>query len=136
MKQIEGEAPVFVKLEVTRMAQALSSHSAARQAAVAENIAHADTPGYEAKDMPGFAAAYQATAEGTMRATRPGHISTAPGSPEALNEATMVSPSPNGNTVSLETEMVRAVEVKQQHDMALAVYRTVSDIVRTSLGRR
>jgi flagellar basal-body rod protein FlgB len=48
----------------------------------------------------------------------------------------MVSPSPNGNTVSLETEMVRAVEVKQQHDMALAVYRTVSDIVRTSLGRR
>jgi flagellar basal-body rod protein FlgB len=44
--------------------------------------------------------------------------------------------SPNGNSVSLEAEMVKAVDVKQQHDMALSIYRSVSEIIRASLGRR
>ncbi len=36
----------------------------------------------------------------------------------------------------LEREMVKSVDVRQQHDMALAVYRNTSDIIRASLGRR
>ena len=42
---------------------------------------------------------------------------------------------PNGNSVSLEAEMVKAVEVRQQHEMALAIYRSSSNVVRASLGR-
>ena len=43
--------------------------------------------------------------------------------------------SPDGNTVSLKQEMVKAVEVRQQHDMALAIYRSTAAILRGSLGR-
>ncbi|MFD1807778.1 hypothetical protein ACFSHQ_05285 [Gemmobacter lanyuensis] len=58
VKVIEGEAPMFEKLQIVRMAQALAGHAGARQGEIARNIANADTPGYRARDMPDFAAAY------------------------------------------------------------------------------
>ena len=127
---------MFVKLEVTRMAQALASHAGARQGVIAENIAQADTPGFRARDIASFSETYQAGEAAAPRATRPGHFRVASGAPEPEARALPGSAAPNGNTVSLEGEMVKAVEVKQQHDMALSVYRAVSDILRTSLGRR
>lgn len=124
---------MFEKLEIVRMAQAMAAHAGSRQGEIARNIANADTPGYRARDLPDFAASYQ---EGTqMKVTRRGHL----GGSDALSLAKprMVdgAASPNGNTVSLEGEMVKAVEVRQQHEMALAIYRSSSDIIRTSLGR-
>ena len=43
---------------------------------------------------------------------------------------------PNGNSVSLEEEMVKAASARQDHEMALAIYRNTSDIIRASLGRK
>ena len=42
---------MFAKLELTRMAQALASHSGARMDVIARNVANADTPGYRARDV-------------------------------------------------------------------------------------
>ena len=124
---------MFEKLELTRMAQGMASHAGARLGVVAANIAHADTPGYKVRDLPGFAETY--AQRGALRATRAGHLGASePGVPEAR---ILRGPgSPNGNTVNLETEMVRAVAVRQDHEMALAIYRSTSEIIRTSLGRR
>ena len=128
---------MFGKLEVTRMAQALAAHAGARQGSVAQNIAQADTPGYHARDLPPFAETYRASGEpALMRATRAGHVTGQQIASDPLPRIVPGSASPNGNTVSLETEMVKAVEVKQQHDMALSVYRSVSEITRASLGKR
>ena len=126
---------MFEKLELTRMAQSLSAHAGARLSVVAANVAHADSPDYKARDLPTFADSYSGGE--AMRATRTGHL----GAPEvtatpAQAEILRSAASPNGNSVSLETEMVRGVEVRQQHEMALAIYRSTSEIVRTSLGRR
>ena len=127
---------MFEKLEITRMAQALAAHAGARQTAVAQNIAQADTPGYRAVDLPDFAASYrEAEAEMTLRATRPGHLGSDGSAPEFLARTVRGAASPDGNTVSVETEMVKAVQVRQEHEMALAIYRSVSDVLRTSLGR-
>jgi len=123
---------MFEKLELTRMAQGLAAHAGARLGVVAGNIAHADTPGYKARDLAPFAEAFAAGAG--MRATRAGHLGEPAGGPDMR-----VAPgpaSPDGNTVSLETEMVKGVEIRQSHDMALAIYRNTSDILRASLGRR
>jgi len=125
---------MFEKLELTRMAQALAAHSGARMAVIAENVAHADTPGYKAKDLPGFAEVF--AEDGTaMRATRPGHLHAASAgtTPEARRGAGHEAP--NGNSVSLEAEMVKSVEARQSHEMALAIYRATSDVIRASLGR-
>lgn len=125
---------MFEKLELTRMAQALAAQSGARMAVIAENVANADTPGYKAKDIPAFAEIYEA--EGLeMRATRPGHLNAPSQAAMPVPDTARGRESPNGNSVSLEAEMVKSVEARQNHDMALAIYRATSDVIRASLGR-
>lgn len=130
---------MFEKLEIFRMAQAMALNASARQAVIAENVAQADTPGYKARDIASFAETYRANADPMpLRATRAGHFVERA---EALTPRFKVAPdagneSPNGNTVSLETEMVKAAEVRQQHEMAISIYKSSLGILRTSLGRR
>jgi flagellar basal-body rod protein FlgB len=125
---------MFEKLDLTRMAQSLAAHSGARMAAIAENVANADTPGYKAKDMPAFAEVF-ADHGGDMRATRAGHLTAAAASSLPKPDLVRGHDAPNGNSVSLEAEMVKSVEARQSHDMALAIYRATSDVIRASLGR-
>jgi flagellar basal-body rod protein FlgB len=127
---------MFEKLDLTRMAQGLAANAGARLGVIAQNVANADTPGYKARDLPDFGETYAAGDGLAMRATRAGHLGTA-GNP-AITETIFAggSASPNGNTVSLEMEMVKSVEARQSHDMALAIYRATSDVIRASLGRK
>ena len=125
---------MFEKLDVLRMAQALAVNAGARMGAIAGNIANADTPGYKARDLPDFATTYSASEDG-MRATRPGHFGADPDDAAPQPVIRQGVTAPNGNSVSLEHEMVMAAEVRQQHDMALSVYRASNDILRTALGR-
>ena len=117
---------------VMKLAQNLARHSGARQAQIAKNIANADTPGYRARDLSPFSKSFDEVA---MKATRDRHQ----GMPVAANAFRTMdlggSAAPNGNTVSLEEEMVRASDAKSSHDLALTVYKSSLDILRTSLGR-
>lgn len=124
---------MFEKLELTRMAQALMAHSGARLATAAQNVAHADTPGYRARDIADFAETYRGA--DSLRATRAGHAGWSRDA--ALAPAPLAGwTDPNGNSVSIEAEMVRSAGARQAHDMALAVYRSASSITRAALGRR
>ncbi|MFA5581803.1 MAG: FlgB family protein [Paracoccaceae bacterium] len=127
---------MFSKIEIFDMARGLLGHSAARQSVIAQNMANADTPGFRARDMAAFSDSYR-VAEPDLRPTRPGHImgggdATAPA---RLHDSPGRS-APNGNTVSLENEMIRALDVSRQHEMALSVYRSSLNILRSSLGRQ
>ncbi len=128
---------MFEKLEITAMAQAMASHAGARLGAISQNMANADTPGYKARDVADFSTVWDSGHQGGgMRTTRKGHLGSGGQTmtPEII--ASSGATSPNGNSVSLEGEMVKAVAVRQQHDMALAIYRNTSDIIRASLGKR
>ncbi|SMX32221.1 FlgB family protein [Maliponia aquimaris] len=124
---------MFQKLDVFRTAMAMARHAGQQQAYSAENIAHADTPGYRAKEMPDFASGLR---DGLMgqRATRAAHLNGGTSrSAEGVERRQVLDP--NGNTVSLEQEMVKSVRAKSQHDRALAIYRSNLNILRASLGR-
>ena len=127
---------MFETMNITRMARALAAHAGARLGVIARNVAQADTPGYKAMRLPDFATTYPDESATAMRATRPGHLCAQGGTLTAVLQPTGGEASPNGNTVSLSREMVASVDARQQHDMALAVYRATSEIIRTSLGRR
>ncbi len=128
---------MFNNIEMMQTAQAMARHASDRQSLIARNVANADTPGYRARDLPSFADSINSSAPAVgLRATRAGHI----GTPDTAVELAGAidngaEPSPNGNTVSVETEMVKAAELRQQHDMAMAIYAKARDILRTSLGR-
>lgn len=127
---------MFGNLEVMRMSHALAVHAGGRQDAVARNIANADTPGYRARDVVSFQDFYSAGAATTsMRATRDGHVGGLTATSRMRLSELPGQASPNGNTVSLEAEMMRAAEVRHQHDMATSIYKSSLDLLRTSLGR-
>ncbi len=129
---------MFEKPEVLTIASSLAAHAAARQSAIARNVANADTPGYRARDLPDFAEIYRSDDAAPLRRTRAGHLGDAPVSAElaASERVGGGTMSPDGNSVSLETEMVKAADVKREHDLALAIYGKSLAILRASLGRR
>ncbi len=126
-----------LNLNVLRLASGLASYSSTRQAIISENIANSDTPGFRARDVEEFSSALgDRLAPLSARMTRPQHIPFTTESQFRVLDATIPgAESPNGNSVSLEDQMMRAAEVRQSHDMALGVYQKSLDILRGSLGR-
>jgi len=133
---------MFADLEIVRMAQGLARHAAARQEAVARNVANVNTPGYKQVGLPDFASLHARTVSSGseasgMRATRAAHLGAghdyAPPAPRVVADARQA---PNGNSVSLEGEIMKAAELRRDHDMALAIYRTATSVLRAGIGRR
>jgi flagellar basal-body rod protein FlgB len=126
---------MFDKLDIMRMSQAMTSHASTRQATIAENVANADTPGYKARDVVSFADTYEVQGGNAPRATRAGHFlgSDADHKPTIIREDTRGTVSPNGNSVSLETELMRSSETRHQFDTAITIYKTSLNILRTSI---
>lgn len=127
---------MFARPEIMRLAQDLAGHSTARQEQIAQNVANADTPGYRARDLVDFADFYSSTPPAQMRATRAAHTVEAIFGDRAATVIDMkIEPAPNGNSVSLENEMIKQAETRHHHDMALAVYKSSLDLMRAVVGR-
>ena len=123
-------------LDLFQTAGAMARHAGARQAVVARNIANADTPGFAAQNIGAFKDVYRANDGGAARTTRPGHMSSSMAGPSAAAVNTKTGdPSPNGNSVSLEDELMNSVVVSREHNRALTVYRHAMTVLRTSIGR-
>lgn len=120
---------------VLSMASALAAHAGQRQELAARNVAHADTPGYRARDLAEFAESYDPQSGLSVRMTRAGHRDGMSGTGVAELRIDPAPSAPNGNAVSLEAEMRRAADIKHQHDMALSVYQSALGILRTALAR-
>ncbi|MCF3973413.1 FlgB family protein [Paracoccus salsus] len=129
---------MFEKIEMMRMARAMGHHVATRQTIVARNIANADTPGYKAQDAQAFEDSYRRRDDiPTLRTSDARHLPTPEWSPAASRP--LVQPaavSPNGNSVSIEDEMLKAAQLKREHDLSLGIYRSALDLMRVSIGRR
>ncbi len=120
---------MFHSLETLRMAQALATHAGARQGTIAQNVANADTPGYRARDVAPFNTFYSSLRADAPPGTRPMPR------PDIRPDADPATRSPDGNTVSLEHEMMRGAAARQQHDLALGIYSMARDLLRASAGR-
>lgn len=119
---------MFQTLDLFTLSGDMARHAALRQTVVAQNIANADTPGYQARAIPAFGDLVSAPA---MRSARAGHLSAATAPVSRLAE-----PSPNGNSVSLELEMINAVEAQREHSRALSIYRHSMSVIRSVIGGR
>lgn len=125
-----------MNLSILNLASALAAHASARQQVISENVAHADTPGYRARDIADFSSIVESGPPFTAKMTRPQHV--AFGDPMGFDprETTAFgAETPNGNTVSLEDQMLRGAAVKQEHDLALGVYSKAMDILRTTVAK-
>lgn len=129
---------MFQNLAVFQTAYAMAVHAGQKQAVVAQNVANADTPGYVARDIPDFQQLYAQSGHGpdTLRATRASHWNTDAADVRHLLEKDASFASPDGNSVSLDAEMLRGTDAKRQHDRSLAIYGSALKVLRASLGRQ
>jgi flagellar basal-body rod protein FlgB len=116
----------------------MAVHAGARQTVVAQNMANADTPGYAAKDIAPFRSEMgSSTNQFVPKTTRSGHLIGGPSTTlhQTISRQDVVT-APNENSVSIESEMMHAVDAKRQHDRALAIYKSSLGVLRTAIGRR
>ncbi|CUI01486.1 FlgB family protein [Leisingera aquaemixtae] len=128
---------MFTELNVFKISYSMATHAGKRQALVAQNIANADTPGYHAKDIKPFTEVFAAGArQSSMSATRDSHLNGTAGS--QMDWAVMsdeTGSDPNGNSVSVEAELLKGVDTERQHKRAMAIYKSSMNILRASLGK-
>ena len=106
-----------------------------RQRLIAENVANADTPGFQPRDLKPFAVATATLAPGgvTPAQTSGMHIAPATGrtksgykpqrSPDS--ETTL-----DGNSVVLEEEMMKMAEARMEFDAAIGFYQKSMNLLR------
>ena len=128
---------MFQSLEVFRLAHGMAVHAGQRQALISQNVANADTPGYVARDIPSFQETVTHDPARAQKATRSRHLNGSnPNTPLVSPFEDRQFASLDGNTVSVEKEMLRAVETKRQHDRSLAIYRSALDVLRQTVSTR
>lgn len=106
----------------------------ARQAVLAGNVAHADTPGFRPRDL---APATAETGRLALTGTSPGHLG--PAGRRAADQsraANAFETRPSGNGVSLEEEMLKLADTQVEYQLAAGLYQRSIAYLRTSLGRR
>jgi flagellar basal-body rod protein FlgB len=139
----------FMNVDLFSVALQRMRHGAARQQIIAENVANADTPGHEARDLAAFDfgrelerarlgdAADAAGDPGALARTQPGHMATAPESGTGQVVATAAwEVLPRGEGVVLEQQMLALTETRLRHDAAAAYYRKTADLMRAAMSAK
>lgn len=127
-------------LTLFAMAQKSLSYNARREAVLSENVANADTPKYQAKDLAPLsfkdvltppAAPIQAVT------TNPMHISPAvePTTFEAVKDHDPVESKPDGNTVQVDDQMQKIGETKGKYDLAINLFMKHLSMLKTALDK-
>jgi flagellar basal-body rod protein FlgB len=115
----------------------------ARQDVLSQNVANADSPGYAARDLKpmDFDDMVKRMSGDTnstaMTVTDPRHIALTQG--QSSNYAGADTPdteaSPDGNTVSLEEEMIKVSDTQAQYQAATNLYSKALSMMRTAIGQ-
>ena len=111
-----------------------ASWLSARQSVVAANVAHADTPGFKAKDVVPFQSVLERT-QMTMASTQRGHIHPA-GNPQpdvVVKRDRAWEMSHSQNSVRIEQELLKAGEVNRDLALNTTVIRTFHRMLMSSL---
>jgi flagellar basal-body rod protein FlgB len=95
---------------------------ATRSAAIADNIANADTPGFKARDVPSFEAVLTSGTVGVTR-TDTKHLAPSQFGARAFDLVARATDATkhSGNTVSLESELTNLGEVRSQHSAVTGI---------------
>ena len=107
----------------------------------AQNMANVDTPGYRAQHLPSFTELATGTAGAgelmtPLRASRPGHLYGAGADVlQVRAEVERRDPAPDGNTSSVEREMLESVNAAREHDRAISIYKSALTVLHATLAR-
>lgn len=124
------------RLDLLKLTERRMAWLETRQRVLASNIANADTPGYQPRDVRSFASALAGASGGSrMAATDPRHLAARNDPALARPDRSATDRAPNGNAVSLDREALKVAETDSAHAFAATLHRRYLGMVRTALGR-
>ena len=116
-----------------------------RQKVLAENVANVDTPNYKARDLKPLDFAAMATAAGAGSggprlapvATDQRHFDVRPGggAKNAMAKDPKAESTLSGNTVSLESEMMKVADTAMDYQLITNLYRKQIGLIKAVIGR-
>ncbi len=118
---------MFKNLNILNLASAMTAHAAQRHSVVAENIANADTPNYKARDVESF--------NDVFKSAQIQEVPLALIDPKIILSEQGDALSPNGNSVSLEAEMMKSAEAVNTHDLSLQIYKKSLSLMKIAIGK-
>lgn len=112
----------------------------ARQGVLAENIAHADTPGYGARDVKAYSFRDHIGMESLALATDTTKVAHLTGSISGTRDAKVemvdsFEVTPSGNSVNLEEQMMKVTENQMDFQAATTLYTKGLGLIRTALSK-
>jgi flagellar basal-body rod protein FlgB len=110
-----------------------------RQRILAENVANADTPRFQPRDLapPQFDPRRPATAELSLARTSTAHLTGASGGTRfQLDRGGGFEARPSGNAVALEDEMMKVANNQMDYQAATSLYTRGLGMLKTAIGRR
>ena len=104
------------------------------QSVLAQNIANIDTPGYVSRMPVAFSDALSGTGNLALATTNALDIPSSPSQSVGTQTATIAARAPDGNAVSLESQLaaVAGTQINQQY--AVNIYKTYLGMFTTALG--
>jgi len=133
---------MFEKLGLTRMAQGLAAHSAARLGMIAANVANADTPGYRRKTVAFQAAPLPGEPVGAASGVRTGPVQLDRRAlPQIYDPGHILADETGhyaGSTVELMVEIADAREAQRSYEANLRLFEQTRQMSQSlmSLLRR
>lgn len=105
-----------------------------RQIVLAQNVANANTPGWQARDVTPFDAVLAGKTQVMPRATDPRHMSGQ--APSATGIITSQGErSPDGNSVRLDEQLSKVADTETSQSTVANLYTKFMGFYRTALGR-
>ncbi|UFN48618.1 flagellar biosynthesis protein FlgB [Roseomonas sp. OT10] len=108
-----------------------------RQEVLAQNVAHADTPGYRPRDVTPFATLLAQGAGPSLSVTDTRHLlpASGTGAMRARAERRVAEVAPDGNAVALDEQALKIADNETAHQLASGLHRRYVAMFRTALGR-
>jgi len=110
-----------------------------RQRVLAENVANADTPRFQPRDLtpPNFDPRRTAASDLGLTRTSTAHLAGASGGTRfQLDRNGGFEARPSGNAVSLEEEMLKVANNQMDYQAATTLYSRGLGMLKTAIGRR
>jgi len=106
-----------------------------RQELLAQNIANANTPGFQARDLQPFAATLDHIAGTAPVRTQPNHLpGTATDTPQTITVHASTR-SLDGNGVPLDEQLVKVADTETTQTLVTTIYKTYLSLFNLALGR-
>ena len=105
-----------------------------RETVLAQNVANADTPGWQPRDIAPFSAVL-GTASAALARTDPGHLAGTVDPDLLAGTAKPTAREPDGNAVSLDQELTKVADTETTQSLVTAIYKSYLGMFRTALGQ-